>query len=921
MTLKFALQLFTALALLALGGCGSESSEQALPEAKEVLLTASQASDIGVQVSAAQDTILSVPSTSSVGASMAPGKTLLLPPGTDSRFPLGFAAKVSSVENRPDGSKLVTLAPTTLADAVQSSKISRPAVALGAENFVGVLSPAAVKPAPGAKVNASQLRGDVLALGGALVVRPANPNILRRALSSVLPGGGTIGAASIELNAELQLAEIVDNPSLLKPYGSGANAKIALSIKLDNLKLTENHDFGNSIAGLGLKSLELHVEGDLSAEFKFVGGAEARLGFFSRAWREVEEQSGSLFGVSAKLTGLDSKDKVGKFPLAGLVFSVPCAANGSCPIETGNTQTPLRLAKAGGVIVWLYLMADGTIKVDGTVGLARVNDLHVLFGMQKPEGGKLDKVASFSHSSVGNVVDAPYYEGTVDVTARTGVAIDVDFFALGIRVANTSAAVLSQATLSLTGSVAHSWPAFTSPWVWTGSACARAQVGAGLMVAAGFNLGVEVDTWLGKVGSARAYSGQWPSDDEIATPGWHGIPLGSFGTWYSATPMTACWPAPVASNVAATVAGNIVTIAVSGTNLPDDLTLNLTNTGSCTGLHLLASGGNLVTYACTLPPGGTGALNYQLTSTKAGNLDTGALNGSIALAPVISGDPQGVSVSVGQSATFQVTAIGSTPLTYQWRRDAVAIPNATSPTYTIASATSADSGARFSVVVSNLVGSRTSASALLTVTAARPGPSQGRLNDTGITASECYAADSAGLVSCTSAEALALYDQQDGMIGRDVTNNDDSDGKAGFSFSLVPKSTGGFHGKTECVKDNVTGLIWEGKTGSGERSALNIYDNKFVFGPRAYMAYVNSIALCGFSNWRMPNRLELQGIVNYGGGGQLAIDAGWFPNTASDIGYWSSDRVDNENAWIVDFVDGDFRIDYDYTHYHVRLVR
>ena len=91
------------------------------------------------------------------------------------------------------------------------------------------------------------------------------------------------------------------------------------------------------------------------------------------------------------------------------------------------------------------------------------------------------------------------------------------------------------------------------------------------------------------------------------------------------------------------------------------------------------------------------------------------------------------------------------------------------------------------------------------------------LTDTGITSAQCYGEGSNTLVSCTSTEATSLNSQQDGMVGRDVSNPDNNDGKLGFSYSLVPNSGGGTYDKTECVKDNITGLMWEGKPASGTR--------------------------------------------------------------------------------------------------------
>ena len=85
-------------------------------------------------------------------------------------------------------------------------------------------------------------------------------------------------------------------------------------------------------------------------------------------------------------------------------------------------------------------------------------------------------------------------------------------------------------------------------------------------------------------------------------------------------------------------------------------------------------------------------------------------------APGISTQPQSRTVMSGQSATFSVVASGAEPLAYQWQRDEVNIPGATSATYTL-TAGADDDGARFRVVVSNGSGSVTSSAATLTVAA------------------------------------------------------------------------------------------------------------------------------------------------------------------------------------------------------------
>jgi glucose/arabinose dehydrogenase len=88
-------------------------------------------------------------------------------------------------------------------------------------------------------------------------------------------------------------------------------------------------------------------------------------------------------------------------------------------------------------------------------------------------------------------------------------------------------------------------------------------------------------------------------------------------------------------------------------------------------------------------------------------------------APSIGTQPQSVTVSAGQPATFGVAASGGGTLRYQWQRDGADIPGATRSTYTLPSAAPADSGAKFRVIVTNSAGSATSNAATLTVTSNR----------------------------------------------------------------------------------------------------------------------------------------------------------------------------------------------------------
>jgi hypothetical protein len=161
-----------------------------------------------------------------------------------------------------------------------------------------------------------------------------------------------------------------------------------------------------------------------------------------------------------------------------------------------------------------------------------------------------------------------------------------------------------------------------------------------------------------------------------------------------------------------------------------------------------------------------------------------------------------------------------------------------------------------------------------------------------------------------------------------------------------------YYDKTECVRDNATGLIWQGQTGAGTGLRGNDqyktnYDSTtaqqkwsgrgYVFptldevnaetNSIGFQNSVNATNLCGSGAWRLPTKDELLGIVKTSG--NPTIDNLWFPYTPANSLYWTSSPADGSagSAWGVDFYVGSAYIDirkniYSFGDYFlVRLVR
>jgi len=108
-------------------------------------------------------------------------------------------------------------------------------------------------------------------------------------------------------------------------------------------------------------------------------------------------------------------------------------------------------------------------------------------------------------------------------------------------------------------------------------------------------------------------------------------------------------------------------------------------------------------------------------------------------------------------------------------------------------------------------------------------------------------------------------------------------------------------GTGDCVTDNLTGLMW---TRDANRPAAPL-------SWQLSLDYANTLVLCGFDDWRLPNRKELRSLINYNlANNATTLNTLGFSNVQANL-YWSSSSsapvppIFVAHAWIAVMRDGD----------------
>ncbi len=355
----------------------------------------------------------------------------------------------------------------------------------------------------------------------------------------------------------------------------------------------------------------------------------------------------------------------------------------------------------GMTIQSLALQTDGRILVGGSFSMlgrqARAN-----LGRLYPDGsldptfnpGANDYIRSLMIQADGAILVGGYFT-TLGGQTRNGLA----------RLNNTETATQS---LTFDGAKITWLRGGNSPEVWRTS----------------FDLSTNGANWV-SVGAGTRIAGGWqviglafPSSASIRARGFVSSGLYNNSSWHLETYLGA----PVVVGPPASRTNNPDTTATFSATAfgPPPISYRWRKDGNAIfdGGNLTGAGSPTLTVSNVF---GADAGGYSIIVSNV----TGSVTSQVAvltvLDPLLTNQPVSQAASPGQAITFNIGAIGTAPLRYQWRRDGVALGGATTASLTLPNVQRAEAG-RYDIIVTNTFGRATSSVASLSVNLASLDP-------------------------------------------------------------------------------------------------------------------------------------------------------------------------------------------------------
>jgi uncharacterized delta-60 repeat protein len=245
------------------------------------------------------------------------------------------------------------------------------------------------------------------------------------------------------------------------------------------------------------------------------------------------------------------------------------------------------------------------------------------------------------------------------------------------------------------------------------------------ITSASFSFSTNGSDWI-SLGAAQRISGGWQISGAALPPAfslraqgyaWNSSPSAKVIDAYSGSPGLTVQPGSQTNDARSTV-----TLSVEGGG-SEPLTYQWFKDGQplADGANISGTGATTLMLSDLLKPDEAG---YSVVLSNSFGSVTSVTASLTVLDPAITVQSIGQYASdirnqyrlAGGSVTFDVTATGTDPLTFQWFEGETAITNATSPSLSLTNLQSSDAGS-YSLVVSNLYGMATSASVQLIVAA------------------------------------------------------------------------------------------------------------------------------------------------------------------------------------------------------------